>query len=218
MKKMLVVLSLLSVALSGVALAASKYNSLTYYQIDSSSPPTPLSVGLPLDVAGVPIRQVTVTVSDFSDGGNLQTAISDDDYLKGFTLLAWRKVNAGQLAPARDAGYTRQPELDMTYTANAAAIASSTNPASNLQASRSWSATIAGTIVTQRCDGVNDGGTAGASNTYNSCVTTYVGNGNGRLPEYPAGSQLYYQAPANGVMGLDAGVKPFLITIDGVYN
>lgn len=217
MNKMTKMLGILVVTVATVAFAGG-FKSYTYYQTDGASPPTPLSVGLPLDVAGANLKQITVTVSDFSDGGNLQTDITDDDFLRGFTLLAWRKVTAGQLATARDAGWTRQPELDVTYTASAAAIASSTNPASNKLASRSYSLSLQSPMAVKstRCDGNADAGTAGVTTSYSTCVETVTVPG-GALPMYPSGSQLRYQGAAGAVLGLDGGAKPFLITLDGVY-
>lgn len=217
MKKFLVVAAMFACA--GAALAAG-YKSISYYQIDSSTPPTPLTVGLPLDVQGQPLKQITVTVADYDDGGNRALVNTDDDYIKGFQLLAYRKVAGSTFGASRtdrDAGWVRQPELDIAY-ASAAADNTYTTATAAVTAAHGYSVSFAGNALLQHCNGMgnpNVGTDAGTSGQ--DCFTYQAGGPNNSLAIYPQGSQLYYQARASSVQGLDGGYKPFIVTIDGVY-
>ncbi len=104
MKKFFLI-SLLMVA--GVALAGGIVSS--QYTLDSTNAaPTTSTVGIPVTVNGEPIKRISVTVEDYSDGGS-----ADYEYIASGTAKAWLR-RPSLCFPDGGACWAQVPDLDLT--------------------------------------------------------------------------------------------------------
>jgi len=113
MHKRLAVLALL--AFGTLALAAGAV-SATQYQLDSTNAaPTVITEGQPLTLNGAPATGLTVSVSDYNDGG----ADHDFIWLGNVKAFVWNK---SLKFPDGGAGWMRAPQYDFAGTLTGAPI------------------------------------------------------------------------------------------------
>lgn len=105
-------------ALASVAYAASRSTEYSNLQSPTTAarPNGSAAVGIPLTVNGETVERVTVTISDYSDGG------ADDDYGIIYTALAW-KFTPQDMNADGGGGWVRLPAFDVTKTYSGADVA-----------------------------------------------------------------------------------------------